>query len=115
MKILFMTNVPSPYRVDFFNELGKYCDLTVTFTDRSFKHRDKSWKEFHFENFWEIFLKGIPFKTKRICFSIKKVLKKEKFDKIICGVYAYPTGMIAIRYMRKRKIPYWLESDGGFA
>ena len=30
-KLLFLTNIPSPYRVSFFNELGKKCSLTVTF------------------------------------------------------------------------------------
>lgn len=34
MKILFLTNVPSPYRVAFFNELGKHCELTVLFEKR---------------------------------------------------------------------------------
>ena len=33
MKLLFLTNIPSPYRVDFFSELGKSCDLTVLFSD----------------------------------------------------------------------------------
>ena len=113
MKILFMTNIPSPYRVDFFNELGKYCDLTVTFTDRFYAHRDKSWQDFHFDNFKGIFLKGKTWKRLRFCFDIKKVIKEGKFDKIICADFTAPTGMIAIRYMRKHKIPYWLESDGG--
>lgn len=31
MKVLFMVNIPSPYRVDFFDELGKLCDLTVVY------------------------------------------------------------------------------------
>ena len=30
-KILFITNIPAPYRIDFYNELGKYFDLTVLF------------------------------------------------------------------------------------
>ena len=30
-KVLFLVNIPSPYRVCFFNELGKLCDLTVLF------------------------------------------------------------------------------------
>lgn len=42
MKVLFMANIPSPYRVDFFNELGKYCDLTVTFEGRTATDRDEN-------------------------------------------------------------------------
>ena len=34
MKVLFYTNLPSPYRVDFFNLLGKSVELTVVFTER---------------------------------------------------------------------------------
>ena len=34
-KVLFIVNIPSPYRVSFFNELGKYCDLTVLFEKRA--------------------------------------------------------------------------------
>ena len=34
LKILFLVNIPSPYRNDFFNELGKKCDLTVLFEKR---------------------------------------------------------------------------------
>ena len=30
-KVLLVTNIPSPYRVDFFDELGKLCDLTVVY------------------------------------------------------------------------------------
>ena len=30
-KVLFVTNIPSPYRVDFYNQLGKFVDLTVIF------------------------------------------------------------------------------------
>ena len=31
LKVLWLTNIPSPYRVDFFNEFGKYCDLTADY------------------------------------------------------------------------------------
>lgn len=115
MKVLFMTNIPSPYRVDFFNEWGKFCELTVVFTDKFYAHRDKSWQDFHFDNFKGVFLKGKTFRGYRFCFEIKKVIKNGNFDKIICADFTSPTGMIAIRYMRKKKIKYWLESDGGFA
>ena len=45
MKILFLTNIPSPYRVDFFNELGKLCDLTVLFEKQIAQDREKQWFE----------------------------------------------------------------------
>ena len=43
MKILFLTNIPSPYRVDFFNELGKLAELTVLFETAASDERDSSW------------------------------------------------------------------------
>ena len=33
-RILFITNYPSPYRVAFYDELGKNMDVTVLFADR---------------------------------------------------------------------------------
>ena len=116
MKLLFMTNVPSPYRVDFFNELGKNCDLTVTFEKKTSDERDKSWLNYKFDHFKGVFLKGKSLNTDTaICFGIKKIIKEGNFDKIICANFSSPTGMIAIRYMRKHHISYYLESDGGFA
>lgn len=116
MKLLFLTNVPSPYRVDFFNELGKYCDLTVTFEKRTSDERDESWKKYKFDNFKGVFLKGKSINTDTaICFDVTDYVKDKSFDKIICANFTSPTGMIAIRYMKAHHIKYWLESDGGFA
>ena len=116
MKVLFITNVPSPYRVDFFNELGQLCDLTVTFEKNTSTERDKSWVNYSFDNFTGIFLKGISINTDTaFSFKIIKYIKNLSFDRIICTNYSSPTSMIAIWYMRRHKISYWLESDGGFA
>jgi len=51
MKYLFLTNIPSPYRVDFFNELGKLCDVTVAFETGASKERDASWKRYDIKRF----------------------------------------------------------------
>lgn len=116
MKILFLTNVPSPYRVEFFNELGKYCDLTVAFEKKTSKERDKSWLNYSFDNFQGVFLKGISISTDTaFCWGGKKLIKKGKFDCVICANFSSPTGMRAISYMRKKKRSYYLESDGGIA
>lgn len=116
MKLLFITNIPSPYRVDFFNELGKRCDLTVTFEKRRSEERGDVWDNYKFEYFKGVFLAGKSINTDTaICPSIIKYVKDRTFDHIICANYASPTGMLAIEYMRLHRISYWLEGDGAFA
>lgn len=115
LKVLFLTNIPSPYRVDFFNELGKFCDLTVLFEKNSSSERDSSWKDQSIIFFKGIILKGLPFSTdKAICPGIIKYLKKGKFDFIIVANSLTPTGMLAIQYMRWNNISFIIEGDGGF-
>lgn len=116
MKILFLTNVPSPYRVDFFNELGKYCDLTVCFEKKTSNERDSSWLNYKFKNFKGIFLKGLSINTDTaLCIDVLKYVNDKSFDKIICANFSSPTGIMAIEYMRLIRRNYYLESDGGFA
>ena len=43
MKVLYLANIPSPYRVDFFNELGQQIDLTVIFERETASDRDENW------------------------------------------------------------------------
>ena len=114
MKVLFTTNIPSPYRVDFFNELGKFCDLTVTFERKIADNRNKEW--FHNEkvNFNRIYLNGIKFGPESaFCPEVIKIIKKNKFDIIIVGGYSSLTGMYLIRYLKKHKIKFILNCDGG--
>lgn len=116
MKILFITNVASPYRVDFFNELGKYSDLTVLFEKRKSDERGNAWDGYQFLNFKGVFLHGKSINTDTaICPGVVRYVKDRSFDHIICANFTSPTGMIAIEYMRLHGIHYWLESDGGFA
>ena len=46
-RILFLTNYASPYRVRFFDELGKSAQVTVLYSDRrgQLTHRDEQWFE----------------------------------------------------------------------
>lgn len=114
MRVLFQTNIPSPYRVDFFNELGKYCELTVLFESRSAKDRDVAWAADKVKNFTPIFLKGKRVgKAEAICPGVIKYLSKKKYDIIVIGFFSSPTGMMAIEHMRIHHIPFILSSDGG--
>lgn len=114
MKVLFLTNVPSPYRVNFFNELGKLCDLTVIFEKRMSDERDSSWGNYVFANFKGIFLKGLSINTDTaICLGVTKYLKRNNYDFIICSNFSSPTGILAVVYMQMHKFKYYLETDGG--
>lgn len=122
MKVLFVTNYPAPYRVHFFNELGKKCDLTVAFEEKPEEqnNRSKNWFYTEYTNFKAVFLKELKIGITDyrnhyivVCPSIRKVIQDGKFDYIILGGYATPTCMYAIQYMKQNKMDYWIEIDGG--
>lgn len=116
MKILYITNIPSPYRVDYFNELGKFCELTVLFETEASTERSEEWRKFRFETFEGIILKGKQISVdSAFCPGITKYLKKGMYDIIVLSVLASPTAILAANTMRRRKIPYFYEGDGGFA
>lgn len=114
MKILYLTNIPSPYRVDFFNELGKNCELTVLFERYNAGDRDNRWRSEVFTHFKAIFLRGRKIGADAsFCPGVVKYLTKD-YDAVILGGYSSPTYMMAIDYMKIRKIPFLLNADGGF-
>ena len=114
MNVLFLTNLPSPYMVNFFNELGKQCNLTVVF-ERSFSsERNGRWDNFSFDNFDGVILRGIPMSPdSALSVGVCRYLTR-KYDYIIVSNPMTPTGIIAIEYMRLRGIKYIIESEGSF-
>lgn len=113
MKILYITNLPSPYRVEFFNKLSKYCDLTVLIERKKANDRNDKWFNEKI-NFKAIFLKSKKLGNESsLSFEIIKYLKCD-YHIIILGGYSSPTDMIASLYMKLHKIPYVLNADGGF-
>ena len=82
MKVLYVTNIAAPYRVDFFNDLSKYCDLTVLFERKKAVDRNDEWYNNAF-SFNGIFLKSKNIGNEAaISFEVIKYLK-QKYDLII--------------------------------
>lgn len=114
LKVLYLVNIPSPYRVSYFNELGKLCDLTVLFERKSSEEREEAWHNYNFENFKGVFLQGINYKKNQgISVAFSKYINENNYDHIIVGGYATPTGALLINYLKLKKIPYILNIDGG--
>lgn len=115
-RILFLTNLPSPYRVRFFEKLGSAMEVTVLFHDNRKAHtgRDKTWFVSGNGAFQQVQLeKRVLTKGEdSLCLDVIGWLKKPFDEIVICG-YSSPTAMLAIAWLRMKKIPFWMEVDGG--
>lgn len=114
LKVLYLTNIPSPYRVDFFNELGKLCELTVLFERETASDRDKAWATYTNSFFQKKQLNGISISAdSALSLGAITHLMKNRYDIIIVGGYSTPTAMLTILFMKVNKIPFVLNADGG--
>lgn len=113
MNVLFITNIPAPYRIDFYNELGKSINLTVIFEAKGAEGINFNWNIDEIKYFKAIFLNEGNIKEKRVDWKIFKYLNEKKYDHIVITNYSYFTEMAALIYMKIKRIPYYFETDGG--
>ena len=111
-KVLYLTNIEVPYRVRFFNELAKNCELTVLFERRKSKNRDSGWTSSEKPGFRYKYLDGIEIGNE--CSFSLKIIKEifSDYDKIIVGCYNSPVQMLAILLMKIFRKKYFLNVDG---
>lgn len=115
-RVLFLTNYPAPYRVHFFHELARYADVTVLFSDRKEDqtHRSSQWFVEEAGGFLRIQLeKRVKTKGGRhLCLDVIHWLKQPWDAIVLCG-YSSPTVMLSMAYLKLKRIPFWMEVDGG--
>lgn len=115
MRVLFLINIPSPYRVQFFNELGTLCDLTVLYQKKNSSERNSKWTAERQKNYRTVFLNGISTDVdKAFCPNVIQYLDKSYDAIIICGTVSF-TEILAIEWCKLKKISYFIEGDGAFA
>lgn len=115
-KVLFLTSYPTPYKIEFFDLLGKDMDVTVLYADRREEqtHRSGQWFVEGKGCFRGVQLSKyirLP-RNQHLCPDVISWMKKP-WDDIVVGGYSAPTAMLAVAYLRMKKIPFWLEVDGG--
>lgn len=113
MKVIYLTNLPVPYKIEFFNHLSKYVDLTVVFERRNAQNRDVDWLSKGGYEFEAVFLNGINYGDEStISIDINAFLKRKKYDLFIIGGYSSLTSILAIFLLRIKRMQFVLALDG---
>ena len=113
VKVLYITNIPVPYTIDFLKCFAQKVELTVVFEARRVKGISFNWNDDTIENFNAIFLSDGEIQEKKTNRRILKFISKNKYDCVIFGNYAYYTEAIALLKAKWLQIPYILAIDGG--
>lgn len=110
MKVLYLTNMHNPYRDEFFEQLGRKCDLTVLFEQRTDAERDASWfaGEGNSRSYNEVFLP----ENERGPVSRTMLNMVGGGCLVVVGCYNSRNQMAAIERMRARRVPYIVNLDG---
>lgn len=110
MKVLYLTNIHNPYRDEFFNQLGNQCELTVLFEERSDPDRDSSWFEAsRVQSYRELYLSG---SNERQLLSSMIGTIGAGWSVVVIGCYNRTRQIIASEFLKFRKIPFVVNSDG---
>lgn len=105
--------MPTIYRVHFFNELGKYCSLTVMFERYSATGVENKWDDSLAINFTPVFHRTISVgREGAFGLGLLKV-DYSLYDEVIISSYSSPAEMLALLKLKIIKRPYLLEVDGG--
>jgi glycosyltransferase involved in cell wall biosynthesis len=114
MKVFWLFNHPAPYKVDFFNELGKSCDLTVVFERANEAGRNSIFYSekplcFHAIIAKSLYLGGVNNWTREPV----KILKKNHYDLIVINGWRTLSERNTISFLKRHHIPYIFYINGG--
>lgn len=112
-RVFIQTNIPVPYKVDFYNELGKMCDLTVIFESRRIDKQKFNWNDGKNQHFKAIYLNE-QLNEHKVNFCILKYIDRKKFDVFVIAAFHTFTGQLALWALKLKNIPYCFETDGAF-
>lgn len=113
MNVYYLTNAPTPYKVAFWEELGKLCNLTVLLEVDNSKERNSSWRTGKRNNYTEIVMPNLYRNDSgAFCPVVSKYLKKKNGIVIING-YNTLTGIFSIIFLKIHRLPYIISADGG--
>lgn len=116
MKIIVLTTWLAPYRVDLYNELAKYADVTVMYEATSAPERNSAWGSAMSDRCKYIQVKqgvSIPMLGKSNPQFINEIATNgSDYDVIYIDGYSALAQLQAIKYLSHHKIHYFVNVDG---
>lgn len=114
LRVLYITNLPAPYKVEFLDLLGSYVDLTVIFERAKASDRNLKWvAEQKIRSYKVVELPSMAIgSASSLSMQIVKYLREHDFDTVLVNGYSTPTEMLAIWYLHRSGIPFGLMCDG---
>lgn len=119
-RVAIITNIPAPYRVDFFDYLQKnYDEYEFTIIYSSKNEDNRKWDVDQEKMNRSVFLESKTLKLKKrfdnyylhVPVGVAKILEKIKPDVVVGSEYN-PTIIQALYYCQKKKIPFVSWTDG---
>lgn len=115
MRIFWLFNHPAPYKVEFFNRLGKNNELTVYFERASEAGRNsifysKNPLSFHAYIGHPLILGGINNYSRK---PLRFLKEHQNYDVIVLNGWRTWTERLAISYCKRHHIPYVFYVNGG--
>ena len=100
-RVLYISNIEVPYRVRFFNELAKYCDLTVLYESRGTGKRDTTWSKSEKKRYRSVYYgrNTLP-------------LLLARYDLVILGCYQTPLQIATALLFKLLRRKFRINLDG---
>ena len=114
MKVFWLFNHPAPYKVDFFNVLGKECEIHAVFERKTEAGRNATFYNKEPENYTQTICNSLPLGG--INNWTRKplgILKKGNFDIVVINGWRTFSEQHVIDYCKNHRIPYVFYINGG--
>lgn len=121
VRVLVVSEIPTPYRLPFFRRLAARPELGLTILFCAASEPDRPW-ELELEGVPHEVLSGVPltFRTRRNTFvyeinpGILRRIRRREVDALVVGGYAVFAEQAAIVLARAQRIPYLVHSESQF-
>ena len=112
MKILYLTDLLSPYRVEWMNMLSEKCEVFAFYFDEHEKTREKDWLKSIHNRFETYHMNNTVIGGVRFSPDVFKLLKEKEFDIYIVDGYASLIQVQVIRWLVKKEKNVFVNVDG---